>query len=110
MNEGEVVCPEVETELECIRDHQGVESGEVEEEMDILEAEEDDHLRKLAEIIAVLPPWYVQICSTLTSPTHSDIFKLVHYEAYQVGKWEVGILLECFLVIIIKLRQNVCTF
>ena len=27
-----------------------------------------------------------------------DMFKLVHYEAHMVGKWVVGILLECFLL------------
>ena len=26
-----------------------------------------------------------------------DMFKLVHYEAGMIGKWAVGILLECFL-------------
>ena len=26
------------------------------------------------------------------------MFKLVHYEARMVGKWAVGIILECFLV------------
>lgn len=54
VDEGEAVRPEVEAELECIRDHQGVEAGEVEAEVDTVEAEEDDDLQNLAEIIAIL--------------------------------------------------------
>ena len=54
VDEGEAVRPEVEAELECIRDHQGVESGEVEAEVDTVEAEEDDDLQNLTEIIAIL--------------------------------------------------------
>ena len=32
-----------------------------------------------------------------------DIFKLVHYEAYTVYKWAVGIFLECFLVVFFQI-------
>ena len=32
------------------------------------------------------------------SPNPSDIFQLVHYKVCVVGKWEIAILLECFLV------------
>ena len=54
VDEGEAVRPEVEAELECIRDHQGVEAGEVEAEVNTVEAEEDDDLQNLTEIIAIL--------------------------------------------------------
>ena len=37
---------------------------------------------------------------TVKNPPLPDMFKLVHYEACAVDKRAVGILLECFLVLI----------
>ena len=34
--------------------------------------------------------------------THTHMFRLVHYEACMVGKWSIGILLECFSVFIVR--------
>ena len=45
MDEGEAVSHEVEVELGCIKDNQGVEAGEVEAAVDTVEAEEDDNLQ-----------------------------------------------------------------
>ena len=49
---------------------------------------------------------HVQTCSTWTSlysPPPPEMFKIIHYEACTVGKQVVGILLECFLAILLSL-------
>ena len=58
-----------------------------------------------------LPRGHVELgphCSGILLPPSPD--KLVHYEVLTVGKWTVGILLECFLLMmdlyVVKLQEK----